>query len=183
MGIDEVITAVRSPWQNAYAERLIGSIRRECLDHVIIGNARGLRRVLHAYVAYLLELPNAPLAQQRCADLATCRVTGRWRHRRDSTSRWPAPSVRTPRRVRRTALESNRDVSADRERRDAPRRLRAVELCLFSSVGRYERTRGAASGFATLSGHVETLRAGQMNFSRGTGLTGRRPLRAPSDRT
>lgn len=52
MGIDEVITAVRSPWQNAYAERLIGSIRRECLDHVIIGNARGLRRVLHAYVAY-----------------------------------------------------------------------------------------------------------------------------------
>jgi transposase InsO family protein len=52
MGIDEVITAVRSPWQNAYAERLIGSIRRECLDHVIIGNARGLRRVLHAYVEY-----------------------------------------------------------------------------------------------------------------------------------
>lgn len=52
MGIDEVITSVRSPWQNAYAERLIGSIRRECLDHVIIGNARGLRCVLHAYVEY-----------------------------------------------------------------------------------------------------------------------------------
>jgi hypothetical protein len=36
MGIIEVITAPRSPWQNPYVERLIGSIRRECLDHVII---------------------------------------------------------------------------------------------------------------------------------------------------
>jgi len=38
MGITEVITAPRSPWQNPYAERLIGSIRRECLDHFIISN-------------------------------------------------------------------------------------------------------------------------------------------------
>ena len=38
-----------------YAERLIGSIRRECLDHVIVGNARGLRRVLHAYLEYYLK--------------------------------------------------------------------------------------------------------------------------------
>ena len=49
-----MITAARSRWQNAYAERLIGSIRRECLDYLIIGNARGLRRVLHAYVKYYL---------------------------------------------------------------------------------------------------------------------------------
>jgi transposase InsO family protein len=55
IGINEVITAVRSPWQNAYAERLIGSIRRECLDHIIVGNERGLRRVLHAYVTYYLR--------------------------------------------------------------------------------------------------------------------------------
>ncbi len=54
IGIAEVVTAVRS-WQNAYAERLIGSIRRECLDHLIIGNERGLRRVLHAYVEYYLK--------------------------------------------------------------------------------------------------------------------------------
>jgi transposase InsO family protein len=51
IGIEEVLTAARSPWQNAYAERLIGSIRRECLDQIIIGNERGLRRVLDAYVA------------------------------------------------------------------------------------------------------------------------------------
>jgi transposase InsO family protein len=44
MEIEEVVTAPRSPWQNAYAEQLIGSIRRECLDHVIVWNARGLRR-------------------------------------------------------------------------------------------------------------------------------------------
>jgi transposase InsO family protein len=55
MGIDQVRTAVRSPWQNAYAERLIGSIRRECVDHVIVSNARGQRRVLHAYLEYYLK--------------------------------------------------------------------------------------------------------------------------------
>src|SRR2546428_5595693 len=55
MEICEVITAARSPWQNAYAERLIGSIRRECLDHIIVGNAHGLRRVLNAYVEYYLK--------------------------------------------------------------------------------------------------------------------------------
>src|SRR5258708_1588702 len=52
MGITEVITAPRSPWQNPYAERLIGSIRRECLDHVIIFSERHLRRVLSSYFQY-----------------------------------------------------------------------------------------------------------------------------------
>jgi hypothetical protein len=46
MGITEVITAPHSPWQNAYVERVIGSIRRECLDHIVIFNERHLRRVL-----------------------------------------------------------------------------------------------------------------------------------------
>ena len=52
MGIREVITAPRSPWQNAYVERVIGSIRRECLDHILIFNERHLRRVLSSYVDY-----------------------------------------------------------------------------------------------------------------------------------
>jgi Integrase core domain. len=51
MGFEEVITTVRSPWQNAYAERLIGSIRRECLDHLIVINERQLRRILREYFA------------------------------------------------------------------------------------------------------------------------------------
>ena len=52
LGIDEVRTAPRSPWQNPYVERVIGSIRRECLDHVIILDERHLRRVLREYVDY-----------------------------------------------------------------------------------------------------------------------------------
>jgi hypothetical protein len=52
MNIAEVITAPRSPLQNAYVERVIGSIRRECLDHVVIFNERHLRRVLSSYVDY-----------------------------------------------------------------------------------------------------------------------------------
>ena len=52
MGIEEVIIAAQSPWQNAYAERLIGSIRRECLDHVIVLSEDHLRRVLKSYFSY-----------------------------------------------------------------------------------------------------------------------------------
>jgi putative transposase len=52
MGIREVLTAPQSPWQNPYVERFIGSIRRECLDHVIIINKAGLRRMLKAYFEY-----------------------------------------------------------------------------------------------------------------------------------
>ncbi len=52
LGITEVLTAPRSPWQNPYAERLIGSIRRECLDHVIVLGERQLRRVLGSYFGY-----------------------------------------------------------------------------------------------------------------------------------
>ncbi len=49
LGIEEVRIAPRSPWQNPYVERLIGSIRRECLDHVIVMNQRHLKRVLTSY--------------------------------------------------------------------------------------------------------------------------------------
>jgi len=52
MGIMEVRTAPRSPWQNAYVERVIGSIRRECLDHIVIFSERHLRRALSSYVDY-----------------------------------------------------------------------------------------------------------------------------------
>ena len=52
MDIREVISAPSSPWQNPYVERLIGSIRRECLDHVIVFNETHLRRMLGAYLAY-----------------------------------------------------------------------------------------------------------------------------------
>ena len=53
LGMTEVRTAPRSPWQNPYVERVIGSIRRECLDHVIVLSERHLRRLLRAYVGII----------------------------------------------------------------------------------------------------------------------------------
>jgi len=55
MGIRDRPISPRSPWQNPYAERLIGSLRRECLDHVLIVSERHLRRVLALYSSYYNE--------------------------------------------------------------------------------------------------------------------------------
>jgi hypothetical protein len=52
MGIEELLTAPRSPWQNPYVERLIGSIRRDCLNHFVILNAKHLKRALASYFGY-----------------------------------------------------------------------------------------------------------------------------------
>ena len=52
LGLREVLTAPKSPWQNPYVERLIGSIRHECLDHVITFDETGLHRVLKSYFEY-----------------------------------------------------------------------------------------------------------------------------------
>jgi putative transposase len=52
MGICEVLSAPRAPWQRAYIERVIGSVRRECLDHVIVFHESSLRRILNSYFDY-----------------------------------------------------------------------------------------------------------------------------------
>ena len=52
LGIKQVLISTQSPWQNPYVERVIGSIRRECLDHVIVFSERHLRKVLRDYFAY-----------------------------------------------------------------------------------------------------------------------------------
>jgi len=71
MGIEEVVVAPRLPWQNPHCERLVGSIRRECLDHVIILNERHLRRILRSYFDYYLNArthlslePHAPIKRE-----------------------------------------------------------------------------------------------------------------------
>jgi transposase InsO family protein len=56
MGIHDKPIAPGSPWQNGFAERLIGSIRRECVDHMIILGEAHLRRILTKYAAYYNEL-------------------------------------------------------------------------------------------------------------------------------
>jgi putative transposase len=52
LSMEDVVTAPQSPWQNAFVERLIGSIRRECLDHVVVLSQRHLRRLLKSYFTY-----------------------------------------------------------------------------------------------------------------------------------
>ena len=52
MGIEEVLTAPRAPWQNPFVERFIGSARRECFDHVIVFTEAGLRKLMTLYCSY-----------------------------------------------------------------------------------------------------------------------------------
>jgi transposase InsO family protein len=56
MGIRDKPTAPASPWQNGFAERLIGSIRRECVDHFIVLGEAHLRRILHAYARHYNDI-------------------------------------------------------------------------------------------------------------------------------
>jgi transposase InsO family protein len=73
LDMQEAVTAPRSPWQNAYAERVIGSIRRECLDHVVVIGERHLREILSKYVDYYngtrTHLPPSKDAPKRTVQL------------------------------------------------------------------------------------------------------------------
>ena len=89
MGIRDHPIAPRSPWQNGHAERLIGSIRRECLDHVVIFGEAHLRQVLKAYAAYynhvrthLSLAKDAPLVRpiQRFGNIAATPILGGLHH-------------------------------------------------------------------------------------------------------
>jgi transposase InsO family protein len=60
MGIRDHPTAPRSPWQNGHVERLIGSVRRECLDHIVVVGEASLRRTLKAYARYYKRTSQHP---------------------------------------------------------------------------------------------------------------------------
>ena len=89
MGIRDRPTAPRSPWQNGHAERLIGSIRRECLDHIVVFGEAHLRRILAAYAAYYNDVrthlalgKDAPLLRpiQRVGQIAARPILGGLHH-------------------------------------------------------------------------------------------------------
>jgi transposase InsO family protein len=89
MGIRDRPISPRSPWQNPYAERLIGTLRRDCLDHVLIFGARHLRRILTSYCRYYNETrthlsldKDAPLgrAAQRCGTIVAVPVLSGLHH-------------------------------------------------------------------------------------------------------
>jgi putative transposase len=68
MGIEQVVIAAQSPWQNPFVERLVGSIRRECIDHVIVLNERHLRRILTCYFDYYHRWRTHRKLQMDCPD-------------------------------------------------------------------------------------------------------------------
>ena len=111
IGINDVMTAPHSPWQNAYAERLIGSIRRECLDHVIVANETGPATRLARVPGVLSEVSNALVLGQGCTGLTTYRAAWRRHDRRNSAPRRSPPPLRTPRRVTHAQSPTGNDVS------------------------------------------------------------------------
>ena len=70
LGMKDVVTTPASPWENAYAERVIGSIRRECLDRIIVVNERHLPRTLKEYLIYYHEHRTHFGVKQRCTTSA-----------------------------------------------------------------------------------------------------------------
>src|SRR6202162_762098 len=99
LGIEEVITAPRSLWQNPFVERLIGSVRRECLDHMIVWNERSLRRTLRSYFAYYQDSRTHLGAGQRCSGIESRGEARTRAHRGDSSGRRTSSSIPTPRRL------------------------------------------------------------------------------------
>jgi transposase InsO family protein len=92
LGLHEVPTAPRSPWQNCHAERFIGSLRRECLDHVILLNERQLNRILSDFIRYYncsrthpaldKNAPDPRVAQEReIGKVIAFSEVGRFHHR------------------------------------------------------------------------------------------------------
>jgi len=89
MGIRDKPIAPASPWQNGFAERLIGSIRRECVDHCIVLSEAHLRRILPAYASYYNEIrthwslhKDAPVSRpvQRTGIINSRAILGRLHH-------------------------------------------------------------------------------------------------------
>ena len=81
LGIETLLSPVRAPQANAVAERVIGTLRRECLDHLVVANERHLRTILAEFVAYYnRERPHRALrlqTPQSAPRAATGRIRGR----------------------------------------------------------------------------------------------------------
>ena len=113
MGIPQVVTAPRSPWQNAYVERVIGSIRRECLDHIVIFNERHLKESPVLVRRLLSTHPHASVARQGLPRPASNSAAQNRKTSRTSEGRRLASSLRTPRRLIRPGFLLNNCCAAD----------------------------------------------------------------------
>jgi hypothetical protein len=113
MGITQVVTAPRSPWQNAYVERVIGSIRRECLDHIVIFNECHLKESPVLVRRLLSTHPHASVARQGLPRPASNSAAQNRKTSRTSEGRRLASSLRTPRRLIRPGFLLNNRCAAD----------------------------------------------------------------------
>ena len=77
LNIQQVLTAPASPWQNAYAERLIGTIRRECLNHVIVFNRYHLKRILTSYFSYYTRSRTDLALEKYCPQSRAVQIDGK----------------------------------------------------------------------------------------------------------
>ncbi|MCZ6670666.1 MAG: integrase core domain-containing protein [Acidobacteria bacterium] len=93
MGIQEVIIARKSPWQNPYVERVIGSIRRECLDHVILLGERHLRRILKEYIGYYNNSRTHLSLQKNSPIPREIESPEKGSRNRNPNGRWIAPPI------------------------------------------------------------------------------------------
>jgi hypothetical protein len=93
MGIRDHPVAARSPWQNGHVERLIGSIRRECLDHLVVSGEAHLRWILKTYATYYNEVRTHFVSGQGRSELQPLRNS--WQHRRDTDSRRTSSQIRS----------------------------------------------------------------------------------------
>jgi transposase InsO family protein len=108
MGIRDRPISARSPWQNGLAERLIGSIRRDCLDHVVIFNEQHLRHLLKSYKQYYNEF-RTHLSLDKDAPIPRDAQRGRARALLANLGR-TSPSVRPSLNIRQ-AQEVNADIT------------------------------------------------------------------------
>jgi len=106
MKIREVLAAPRSPWQRAYVERVIGSVRRECLDHVIVFNEGSLRRILASYFSYYHETRPHLSFGEGLAGVAAGSAAGIGKHSGNRSGWRTAPSLRTPRSLKSHSVQS-----------------------------------------------------------------------------
>src|SRR5260370_13550591 len=94
MGICEVLSARRSPWQRAYVERVIGSIRRECLDHVIVFHKSSLRRTTNSYFDYYHRSRTASFVREGLTGATSDSAAANGVRRGSAAGRWTAPPLR-----------------------------------------------------------------------------------------
>ena len=99
MGIKEVLSTPRSPWERAFVERVIGTIRRECLDHVIVFNEASLVPAREIFPGVLSRVPDAPLTGQGRAGTEARAPAGTRSRCCDTASRRTSSPVRAARRL------------------------------------------------------------------------------------